>query len=141
MQATNDYLALIGRVLLSLIYVWSGYGALTGIEGATKYIAAQGLPILPPTVQLVLVIIMEFGGGLLILLGLWHRLGVILLIIHTLLTAVVAHHFWTMAGGARVGNAINFYKNLSLVGGLLFLYLQGPGRYSLDRWMAKGSAS
>ncbi|HYZ34105.1 MAG TPA: hypothetical protein VE684_17675 [Crenalkalicoccus sp.] len=42
-----------------------------------------------------------------------------------------------MEGAARYGNAINFYKNLSIIGGFLLLYVTGPGRYSVDARLGK----
>jgi putative oxidoreductase len=47
-------------------------------------------------------------------------------------TAIIGHHFWTMSGTGRVEAEINFFKNVSIMAGLLLLYLTGPGRYSLD---------
>ncbi|HWT36719.1 MAG TPA: DoxX family protein, partial [Paraburkholderia sp.] len=48
-------------------------------------------------------------------------------------TALIGHHYWTMQGMERYANTINFYKNLSIMGGLFLLVITGPGRYSIDR--------
>jgi putative oxidoreductase len=55
---------------------------------------------------------------------------VLLLALYTLGTALIGHLFWTMEATAR--NAINFYKNISIVGGLVLLYVTGAGKYSVD---------
>jgi putative oxidoreductase len=57
----------------------------------------------------------------------------LLLALYTLGTAFIGHHYWTMTGTAQYANMINFYKNVSIMGGLLLLAATGPGRYSLDR--------
>ena len=51
---------------------------------------------------------------------------------YTLATALIGHTFWAEEGAARYGDAINFYKNISIMGGFLLLYVAGPGRYALD---------
>ncbi len=43
------------------------------------------------------------------------------------------HHYWTMEGAAAGANKINFYKNMAICGALLFAYVFGPGRYSVDK--------
>jgi putative oxidoreductase len=65
-------------------------------------------------------------------LGVLTRPLALLLALYTLGTALIAHHFWTMEGGDRYANAINFYKNISIIGGLLLLYVTGAGKYSVD---------
>jgi putative oxidoreductase len=84
-------------------------------------------------VAAVVVIAMEFFVGLAIVLGAWTRPLALLMVLYTLGTALVGHHYWSMAGADRMANMINFYKNLSIAGGLLLLCLTGPGRYSVDR--------
>jgi putative oxidoreductase len=59
----------------------------------------------------------------------------ILLALYTFATALLGHHFWTMEGPARAAGEINFFKNVSIIGGLLLLYLTGAGRYSIDNKM------
>jgi putative oxidoreductase len=59
----------------------------------------------------------------------------ILLALYTFATALLGHHFWNMEGPARAAGEINFFKNVSIIGGLLLLYLTGAGRYSIDNKM------
>ncbi len=61
----------------------------------------------------------------------------ILLAIYTLLTALIGHHYWTMTGMAQYEAEINFYKNVSIMGGFFLLYVTGPGRYSIDAQLAR----
>ena len=56
----------------------------------------------------------------------------LLLMLYTLATAIIGHHYWTMTGMNQFEAMINFYKNVSIMGGLLLLYVTGPGKYSID---------
>jgi putative oxidoreductase len=89
-----------------------------------------GLPV--PSIAALVAIVAEFFVGLVVAVGFWTRPLALLLALYTLGTALIGHHFWTMAGAERYANAINFYKNLSIIGGFLLLYISGPGKYSLD---------
>ncbi|MDO1767563.1 DoxX family protein, partial [Escherichia coli] len=51
---------------------------------------------------------------------------------YTLGTAIIGYHFWNMTGAAQYENMINFYKNISIMGGLLLLCVTGAGKYSID---------
>jgi putative oxidoreductase len=76
--------------------------------------------------------VVEVPVALAIVLGAWTRPLALLVALYTLGTGLIGHHFWTMEGAARYGNAINFYKNISIIGGFLLLYVTGAGRYSVD---------
>ena len=127
----RDGVLLLARILLMVLFVLFGWSKLTGFAGTTAYMAAEGLPL--PAVAAVVVILMEFFVGLAIVLGAWTRPLALLMVLYTLGTALVGHHYWTMTGAERAANMINFYKNLSIAGGLLLLCLTGPGRYLIDR--------
>ena len=131
LESQRDALLLVARILLVLLFVLFGWEKLTDFGGTSAYMAAEGLPL--PTLAAVVVIVMEFFVGLAIVLGFWTRPLALLLALYTLGTALIGHHYWTMAGAERMANMINFYKNLSIIGGLLLLCLAGPGRYSIDR--------
>jgi putative oxidoreductase len=75
---------------------------------------------------------LEFFVGIAIILGAYTRPLALLLALYTLGTALIAHHYWTMTGMEHFQNEIHFYKNISIIGGLLTLYVTGAGRYSID---------
>jgi len=126
----KDGLILIARVLLMLLFILFGWSKITGFSGTVAYMASDGLPL--PAVAAIIAIVMEFVVGIAIVIGFYTRPLAFLLALYTLATAFIGHHYWTMSGGAQMANMINFYKNLSIVGGLLLLCLTGPGRYSVD---------
>lgn len=130
---------LAARTLLALLFLIFGWQKLLHYSDTVQYMAHVGAPI--PALATVVAIIMEFFVGIAIILGLATRPLAILLAIYSLGTALIAHRFWTMTGMDRFENQINFYKNLSIIGGLLALYTTGAGRYSVDSWLARKSRS
>ena len=76
---------------------------------------------------------MEFVVGIALVLGVYTRPFAFLMALYTLATAFIGHHYWTMADAARADNMIHFYKNVSIVGGLLLLCVTGAGKYSIDK--------
>ena len=85
-----------------------------------------------PSVAALVAIVVEVFVALAVALGVWTRPLALVLALYTLGTGLIGHPFWTMEGAAQYGNAINFYKNISIIGGFLLLYVTGPGRYSVD---------
>ena len=126
-----DVLLLTGRILLVVLFVIFGWEKLVGFNGTVGYFSAEGVPL--PFVATIVAIIAEFFVGLAIALGFLTRPLALLLAIYTLGTAILGHPFWHMSDGARLVNEINFFKNVSIIGGCLLLYVAGPGRYALDQ--------
>jgi putative oxidoreductase len=125
-QPTLDSLfSLIARVLLAYIFLVAGWGKLTAYSATVDYMEAMGVPgaLLPLT------ILVEFGGGLALLLGFQARFAALGLGVFSLMTAFIFH------GGAE--DAINFMKNFAMAGGLFFLMLHGAGKFSLDALLEK----
>jgi putative oxidoreductase len=112
------------------MFVMSGYGKLTGLDGFTAMLSSQGVPLAP--VMAVLGAAVEFSGGLFIVLGFQARLGAIVLVAFTVAATLIAHRFWEFDGAAYKGQQIQFSKNLSIIGGLLLLVAAGSGRFGLD---------
>lgn len=138
----SDYSQAIGRALISVVFIVFGYlqftniGAYIANPAVVKAAALTG-GALSPTVIAYLVAAIDLVGGLLILVGYQTRWAAIVLIVFVVLTLLLAHNFWTMEGPARIGNMVNFYKNLAIIGGLLLLIGQAPGRCSLDGRMRR----
>jgi putative oxidoreductase len=129
-ERSGNAAILIARILLVLLFVVFGWSKLTNYSATVGDMASLGAPI--PSVAALVAIVVEFFIGLAVAFGAWTRPLAILLALYTLATALIAHHFWTMDGDVRSENAINFYKNISIVGGFLLLYVTGGGRYSVD---------
>jgi putative oxidoreductase len=121
--ASNAAATLVGRLLLSAMFIIAGWGKINGYEGTAKYMASAGVPgaLLP------LVIITELVGGILIAIGYQTRLAALALAGFTLIATVLFH--W------QPGNQVQtlfFLKNLAAIGGFLVLFASGPGAWSVD---------
>ena len=125
--ATLTHLALLlARVLLSALFIQSGFAKLTSYAYIVGYFHKLGLPF-PPAAWAVAVA-MELGGGLLILAGYRARLVAPLMAVFTVATALIVHYH---RGDA--GQMLQFYKNLAIAGGFLQLAATGPGRFAVGR--------
>ncbi|GAB0112871.1 DoxX family protein [Acidisoma sp. C75] len=131
----GDETILLSRILLSLLFIIFGWDKLTGFGGTVAYMGHIGVPV--PWLATLIAVIAEVFGGLAILLGIATRPIALLMALYTLATALLGHHFWTMSGMPRYEAAINFYKNLGIMGGFFLLYVTGPGRYALEARSAR----
>jgi len=123
MDRAAPYLKLIGRVVLSIIFIQSGWSKIFGYAGTAAHMDAAGVPgaLLP------LVILVELGGGLLVVLGLFTRWAAIALAGFCVLAAYFFHY-----QPGDMGQMINFMKNITIAGGFLVLAGSGPGAFALD---------
>ena len=131
MNTQRDWAALVGRVLLALAFIISGFGKVTDFVGTTSLIASQGLP-LPPLLTAVSIAI-ELGGGLAIAAGWKTRWAALALAVFLIVITPVFHAFWAAPPEQVMMQNINFMKNVSILGGALLLFAFGPGRFSIDR--------
>ncbi len=127
--------ALVGRILLALIFIISGYGKISGYAGTAGYMASKGLPMV--ALLLPLTILVELGGGLLIALGWKARWAAAVVFLFLIPVTLVFHNPAGLAPAEAQGQMINLLKNISIMGGMLGLFAFGPGGFSLD---AKKSA-
>jgi putative oxidoreductase len=131
MDTNRDMAALVGRVLLALMFVLAGFGKISGFEGTAGYIASKGLPL--PQVGAAIAVAVELGGGLLLVAGWKARWVALVLAVFTAVATFFFHDFWNMADAAAGTNKIMFLKNVAVIGGMLMVWAFGPGRYSVDR--------
>lgn len=129
-NATNAA-ALAGRILIALIFVVSGFGKIGGFEGTAGYIAAKGLPM--PEVLTALTIALELGGGILLVIGYKVRIVSILFFLWLIPTTFIFHKFWGIDAAQVQAQQINFMKNVSIMGAMLYVFAFGAGAYSLDK--------
>lgn len=119
----DQALNLAARLLMSHIFIISGWSKLTGYSGTQGYFASLGLPgVLVP-----LVILAELGGGLALLLGLKARWAAAILALFSIGAALIAH-----TNFSEPGQMNNFMKNFAMAGGLLLFVRHGAGTPGID---------
>lgn len=116
---------LLGRILLSIIFILSGFSKLTALGGTAGYFGGMGIPA--PMVVAVLVGLLELLGGLAVLIGFRTREAAFALAAFSIASAFVAHMNWS-----DMMQLINFQKNLAMAGGFLVLGAYGAGPLSVD---------
>jgi putative oxidoreductase len=127
----SDAAALVGRILLALIFITSGWGKIAGFDGTVQYIASKGLPL--PQLGAILAIVVELGGGILLAIGYKARWAALAIGVFTIVAAIFFHNYWAVDAAQKMGQQINFWKNVSITGGMLMVFAFGPGRHSLDK--------
>lgn len=130
MSTVQRYLPLAGRILIAIIFVMSGIGKIANPSAMIGYISSAGLPL--PEVGLGIAILIEVGGGLLLVLGYRTRLIALILAAFCVVTAAAFHKNF-----ADQEQMINFLKNISMAGGLLQVVAFGAGGLSIDARRAK----
>jgi putative oxidoreductase len=126
----NHSAMLVGRILLSLVFLVIGYRKLIAVAASAGYFAKLGFPM--PDVMVWVAIAIELGGGILLLLGWKARWAASLLALFTLIAAFAAHRFWEVDPAQYANQMNHFLKNLAIVGGMLFVVAVGPGALSVD---------
>jgi putative oxidoreductase len=128
---------LLGRLLIGILYLPSGFGKLTGIrgpglEGFAHYLAGKGVPG-PAIAWAVVAAAIEFFGSLALILGFQTRLVALLLAAFTIVAAILGHPFWAAPVEQFQAQYTNFFKNIAICGGLLYVFVRGAGPLSIDR--------
>jgi putative oxidoreductase len=123
-------LVLVGRLLIALMFVQSGYEKLTDLAGTAGYIASGGLP--NSTALAALTGVFELVAGLAIAIGFKARWAALLLAAFTLVASFLYHSYWSAPADQQVVVQLLFMKNMAIIGGLLVLAALGPGPASMD---------
>ena len=130
MNATHC-LPFVGRLLIGAPFAMSGLSKLAAYAPTTEMIGAVGLPA--PSVAFVVAVVVELGGGLLLIAGFQARVVAVVLALFCLATAVSFH-----SNFADQNQMIHFLKNVMLTGGLLQIVTFGAGAISVDNRHSKG---
>jgi putative oxidoreductase len=131
MTATKDLAALVGRILLAIVFIPAGLSKIGGFAGTAGYIASKGLPL--PEVGAAIAVAVEIVAGIALLLGWKTRWAALALAVFTLVATIFFHAFWAVPPEQHMTQYLMFMKNIGIVGGLLAVYAFGPGRLSVDR--------
>src|SRR5919201_1560747 len=108
----NDLALLLGRVAIAALYLPSGFSKLTNLNAFINQVD---------------------GRGVALLVGVQVRLASVALLIFTILATLIAHRFWEYQGAALRLQQINFFKNMAIAGGFVFLIAHGGGRWCIEQ--------
>ncbi|MEO1617585.1 MAG: DoxX family protein [Planctomycetota bacterium] len=127
----NRYFSLAGRFMIATIFFMSAVGnKIPNFSSVSQYMASEGVPL--PSVMLFGGIVFLITGSLSLIAGYKTEIGAGLLLVFLILATYFFHDFWTLEGEARQQQMIQFMKNLSLMGTMVFLMANGSGRLSVD---------
>ncbi len=122
-ETGNSSVLLVARCLLASLFLWSGIGKIVGYDAAGQFMVQHGtIGMLLPVA-----IAVEIGGAALLIVGLKVRFASLALAGFCVVTALLFHANFTDRA-----QMTHFLKNVALAGGLLALYVSGPGRMSFD---------
>ena len=130
MAAQNRLTALVGRVLVTPIFLWAGYMKVSHFSATAASLASLKIPL--ATFAAAVAILIELGGGISVVLGFKTRFWAWIMFLYLIPVTYKVHAFWTEAGDARTDDMIHLLKNLSIMGALLLLAAYGPGPLSVD---------
>jgi|SRR5688572_17952352 putative oxidoreductase len=131
MAMGNPTFPLLGRVFIGALFITAGVRKAMTIAATAGYLAKLGFPAAEAMAYLAVLI--EIGGGLLLIIGWQTRLVAWLLAIFVLIATGAAHRFWEFDAGQYNNQLNHFLKNLAIVGGLLMFATFGPGTASVDK--------
>jgi putative oxidoreductase len=119
-MTSSKAIAILGRVLLSAIFLVSGLGKLAHWKETEASIAGRGLPA--ASLLLVGAVVFEIVGGRAVISGFKVRAGSVILLVFLVLATLFFHNFWTYPEAVRQAQIVQFLKNLAIAGGLLTLF-------------------
>ena len=126
-----DLVYAVGRVALVAVFIKSGLEKLIDPSGLAGMLGAKAFPM--PKVLAYAAGVTEVVLGALVAIGFQARLAAFGLFAFTIVATLIAHNFWALTGPARAAQTVQFWKNVSIMGGLLMVAATGAGRFALGR--------
>jgi putative oxidoreductase len=130
LSAAQNAFALIGRILIAVLFIPSGWSKLTGFAGTVGYISSKGIPL--PEVAAAIAVAVELGLGILLLVGFKTRWTALLMALFIIGITIIFHNYWAVEAAQVMAQKMNFYKNMAIAGGTLAFAAFGAGEYSVD---------
>ena len=130
MNALQNPVALLGRLLIAALFIPAGIAKIGGFAGTAGYIASKGLPM--PELGAVIAILVEVGVAAALLVGFKARWAALVLALFTLAAATLFHNYWALPADQQMMQQLLFFKNVAVTGGLLAFAAFGAGAWSVD---------
>jgi putative oxidoreductase len=135
-QALRGSLTVVGRLLLCTIFFMAAVGnKIPHFSDVAIVMESVGVPA--PQLLLIGAIVFLLVGSLSVIVGYKARIGAVLLLTFLVLASYYFHPFWKLEGQAQQEQMIHFMKNLSMMGAMLFVIINGSGPMSVDSLLHK----
>ena len=135
MNLQHPLVSFIGRLLIVYIFATSGLAKMVGWSGNVQYMSTRHLPLIP--VLLAIAMLIEIVGSICLVTGLYARTAAFIMFLYLTSVTVLFHNYWAFSGMLAGTQETHFRKNLAIMGGLLMIAAQGPGKWALGRKPAK----
>ena len=117
----EQYVMVAARVLVAMIFMMNALNII-GQTLAEHEMAAHGVPVSLIPVLILAARTLQLIAGLGLMLGIYPRISALGLLMFLIAATLIAHEFWLAAGTPLyMVQLINFFKNLCMAGGLLFI--------------------
>lgn len=126
---------LVARIMIALMFLASGYGALMDLSGASAYFGGLGLPV--PLLVAVATALFEIAAGALLVVGFQTRIVAAVLAAFCLFATYIGHYGQVGDAAAVFTHQQMLLKDIAVAGGLILVALFGGGVLSLDAWLAR----
>ncbi len=137
MSDIDDAVILVARLFLAALFLIFGWRKIRNWPGTVSQMVKDRVPA--PVLAAAVAVFMELPVAFAVAVGAFTRPSVVLMAFYTLGTSLVEHRYWTTKNTDWLDKMESFYKNLSIMGGFLLLYVTGAGKYSIDAlWSIAG---
>jgi putative oxidoreductase len=130
MEILQNALILIGRICIASLYIWAAAAKVFNWKGTIEYMQSKNFPLI--SFMLPAAVVLQIGGGLLLVFGYYCRVGATILILFTIPAMIKMHDFWHIKDQTRILEKTFFMKDIAILGGLLIILAFGPGAFSAD---------
>lgn len=126
-----DIAFLIGRIIVGLFWLFSGFHHFTSVNMMAGYAASKGVPA--PKAGILFSGVLAIIGGLSIGFGYYPLVGVIAICVFLIPVSIMIHNYWAVQDPMqKMNDMANFHKNVALLGAtLMFLAIPQPWPYSV----------
>jgi putative oxidoreductase len=129
-ESPSNAVPFMGRILMSSVFLVFAVLKFTTFSYYVGLASGKGMPL--PAAAITAAAILELLGGLAILTGFQTRIVSWILFVYLIPTSILFHNYWALQGALRATMEAHFFKNMAIMGGLLFLAAFGAGPYSID---------
>ncbi len=126
----NDAVILVARLFLATLFLIFGWRKVRDYSGTVAQMVRDGVPV--PVAATAVAICVELLVASAVAVGVFTHPSAVLLALYTFGTSLIEHRYWEKPSADWLETMESFYKNLSIIGGFLLLFVAGPGKYSVD---------